>query len=77
MTSLKGVRPEATVKARLHQLESAVATSEHLSKHPEQLRKRRDKGKHVSDSDSEDDDGSEDFADLLRVSVTACRQGFC
>ena len=68
MTSLKGVKPETSVKARMHQLESAVATSEHLSKHPEQLRKRREKGKHFSESDPEDEDASEDFAELLRVS---------
>ena len=68
MTSLKEIRPEARVKARMHQLESAVATSEHLSKHPDQFRKRLDKGKHFPDSDSGDEDASEDFAELLRVS---------
>ena len=57
-----------SVKARMHQLESSVASKEHLSKHPEQLRKRQQKGRLLVESDSEnEEDLTSDFAELLKV----------
>lgn len=67
MLPRKDVRPEARVKARMHQLESAVASDDYLWKHPDQLRKRQQKGKIYHESSSDSEDETSDFAELLRV----------
>ncbi|XP_076818039.1 uncharacterized protein LOC143463451 [Clavelina lepadiformis] len=61
--------PRPSVKARLHQFESAVATAEHFAKHPDQERnRRRGHGSSTSGNDSEEDDeGIMEFADLVRA----------
>ena len=74
MSTRREIRPEATVKARMHQLESAVASADHLSKHPDQLRKRQQRGKLYFESESDDDEGTSDFAELLKVGQ--CATGF-
>jgi len=62
---------EYSIQVRKNHLESAVVAAEHLSKHPDLLRKKYHIGENRGSRDESDDDVSDDetfeFAEFLRV----------
>ena len=60
----------ASVKARMHQLESKTATQEHYSKHPDELRQKKKSMSSISsEPESDEEEELSGFAELVKVMI--------